>query len=570
LPFAIFPVPPLPKLRIAALEELARQLRFAPAETLRRQLDRAVQFAAEIDPAINYPEEWIVFRITGYRPDGGDNGVIVGEALLGDVSALVERLSAAAAIRADALPAGKYLDADVVAARWSVSRKTLDRYRRQGLVALRVIGSNAKPRLAFPVEAVERFEKLQQERLGEAREFSRMPPGLQEEMLRAAAALGQQGLTLNQSAAQLAKEHGRGHETIRQLLKRHDAHAATPIFGERGPPGERERALIERAAFWAIDPGEIASRLKRSTSSVHRVINDRRAARLRALLEGKQPIGRNPDALKAGPECLQPAALSVGLGAPGATDLLELLHSMRAMQPPAAREEQARALAYQYLIARAAKAIAELPAHGAKATIVDAIETDLRWAARLKAELVRSQLPLIVRTLESMLKQPAEEMRWGELIGLVQESIASIASSVDEFHPSKGGRLASPAGFGITKVVTRFQRRQSGLPLRPRAASRLPGQVRVADWTRSICPWQSYRGHLWLEPAAAVREGVEHIEPRLQLLLRFRFGWGERPRVLAEVATELQTTLVKVAQLERRALRAAAGHRASGRSREGR
>ena len=44
--------------------------------------------------------------------------------------------------------------------------------------------------------------------------------------------------------------------------------------------------------------------------------------------------------------------------------------------------------------------IAGLPRHGAGATELDEIETDLRWAARLKAELVRSQLPLLVRVFE--------------------------------------------------------------------------------------------------------------------------------------------------------------------------
>ena len=87
-------MPAFAKLRIAALDDLARQLRFAPPETLRRQLERAEQLAAEIDPSINYPEDWIVFRITGYRADMPAPATIVGEALLGDIGILVERLSA--------------------------------------------------------------------------------------------------------------------------------------------------------------------------------------------------------------------------------------------------------------------------------------------------------------------------------------------------------------------------------------------------------------------------------------------------------------------------------------------
>jgi hypothetical protein len=40
-----------------------------------------------------------------------------------------------------------------------VSRKTLERWRREGLVARRVMGGNGKPRLVFAVASVERFEK---------------------------------------------------------------------------------------------------------------------------------------------------------------------------------------------------------------------------------------------------------------------------------------------------------------------------------------------------------------------------------------------------------------------------
>src|SRR5690348_15581463 len=108
-------MPPLPRLRIAALDELSRQLRFAPPETLRRQLERTRTLAAEIDPARNYPEEWVIFRVTGYRPQNAGDTVFVGEALLGDISALVERLSAAAGLRQTELDPAQHLEIGALA-----------------------------------------------------------------------------------------------------------------------------------------------------------------------------------------------------------------------------------------------------------------------------------------------------------------------------------------------------------------------------------------------------------------------------------------------------------------------
>ncbi len=557
-------MPPLPKLRIAALEELERQLRFAPAETLRRQLERTEQLAAELDPTLNYPLEWVVFRITGYRPRDDDGAVIVGEALLSDISSLVERLSAAAGIRAADLDAAKFIDAETLCGRWSVSRKTLDRYRRRGLVARRVIGDHGKPRLAFALDAIALFEERQRPRIEDAGMFTRLGPEVEAKIIRRAGVYRRRlGCTLNQSAERLARKYGRGHETIRQILKRHDAAAAEPIFGEAGPPGERERRLIERASFLSIEPGEIAARLQRSRASVLRIINDQRAARLRMLIEsppgGAPPLSPLAGFPRVGPECLDAEPVRSGLGDPGEIDLLSLIRKTRSAAAPPGPTERARATAYHFLVRRAVEKIGDLPRHGARATDVDAIETDLRWAARIKAELVRSQLPLVVRTLESSLAKQPEEMRAGEIAPLLTGCIAALASAIDDFHPHKGGRLAAPAGLAVTRVVTRHQRSQASLPLRPRALPRLSAGTLIPDWTRRIAPWHEFGGRVWLEPRASARSGLDGLSEFERRLLTVRYGWGPRPHTLTEAAAVLGTTVLRAGPLERRALRSAGG-----------
>jgi RNA polymerase primary sigma factor len=555
-------MPPLPKLRIAALEELEKQLRFAPPETLRRQLERTEQLAAELDSAINYPLEWVVFRITGYRPQADDGAVIVGEALLSDISCLVERLSAAAGIKAGELDGARFIDADALCTRWSVSRKTLDRYRRRGLIARRVIGEHGKPRLVFSLDAVQRFERAQQPRIEDARTFTRIGPELEARMIRRAAVYHRRfDCTLNQAAERLAEKYGRGHETIRQLLKRHDASTECPIFAETGPPTERERRLIERASFLAIEPSRLASRLKRPRASILRVINDQRAARLRSLLEaeagGAPPLSPLEGLPKIGTQCLEHESVSTGLGAPGETDLLQLVQNARAMAAPTGPVERARATAYHFLLTRAVAAIGGLPRHGAKAGDVDTIETDLRWAARLKAELIRTQFPLVLRTIESTTGKPPEEMRTSALIHLLHDCIAALARAADDFHPHKGGRLAAPAGLALTRVITRFHRAQTSLPLRARATPRLSPGVTIPDWTRRVAPWQSVRGSIWLEPPPRVRSGLAGLGEPHRALLIHRYGWGERPKTIQEAAGVIGTTPIKAAQMERRGLREA-------------
>ena len=62
-------MPRTARFKIAAIQELLRQLEYAPAETRRRQMDAAEALIADLDPHQNYPEDFIIFRITGYRPD---------------------------------------------------------------------------------------------------------------------------------------------------------------------------------------------------------------------------------------------------------------------------------------------------------------------------------------------------------------------------------------------------------------------------------------------------------------------------------------------------------------------
>ncbi|MEX2219977.1 MAG: hypothetical protein WD749_14590 [Phycisphaerales bacterium] len=554
-------MPRLPRLRIGVLDELAKQLRFAPRETLRRQLERTEHLAAEIDPALNYPEDWLVFRITGYRQEIDAPAVVVGGALLRELSALVERLSAAAGLTERDLNRERVLTLPELRARWRVSAKTVERYRRRGLIARRIAGERGRAYLVFPLAAVERFEAAGRERLDAAAGFTRIDGALRARIVRQAAAYRRRlGWSLNRAAERLARRYSRGHETVRQLLKAHDAKAPRPIFGEPGPPSARERRLIDLAHWRAIEPGEVAKRLGRSSAAVLRITNDERAKRLRTLVARAGALAaRGGERKKAAPPRAAAPPERLPLGAPGGGDLLELIATVRDAQPLTLAVERAIAEEYRRLLDGAAAAIRDLPEHGARAQRLDAAETDLRLAARLKAELVRSQVPLVVRTLAATLGRPLEEVRGSVLLPLVMASIAAVGAAVEGFEPGKGGRLAGPAGLAVTRLATRFVREHSAElgrgPGRARAALRLGTGVILPDWTRSVEPWQSWEGRAWLELDAAARRGMGAIAAKPRRVLALRHGIGGRPRTLAETARDLGTTGMAAARMERRAIR---------------
>ena len=538
-------MPPLPTLRIPALADLARQLRSSRPEVIRRQLERAEALAAEIDPAVNYPEDWVVFRVTGYRPEIAEPAMFVGEALLSDLAPLAERLSAAARLDASDLEPGRYLDAGELCARWRVSRKTLDRYRRRGLPARRVLGGNGKTRLAFALAAVEQYERRWGSPGAREKTVTRIAPGVEARIVERAGRYQRAGLSLNAAAARLARRHGRAHETIRQLLRRHEARS--PVFAEAGPLTDRQRRFAERAARLAFEPGEIGARLGRSRASVHRVINDARVERLRGL---GLPVVAGKGKRGAAADPLEPEPVRTGLGAPGEPDAASLLFAARRGEVPVGFVERSRASAYRFLVARAGRGIAMLPAHGAGATALDAIETDLRWAARLKAELVRSLLPLLIRTIESSLGRPAEELRAAALRPLLLASLAALAEAVDQHDPAEGGRLAAPAGMALSRAVPPFVKEHAAHA--GRASSRLAVSVPMPDFTRGVAPWQA-----WLEPDRRVAMALARLDEPSRRVVSERFGFGGPPVTIAELARRLGTTPMRAARMERAAVRAA-------------
>ncbi|MCH9057549.1 MAG: CoA transferase [Planctomycetes bacterium] len=169
-------MPPLPQLRSPAIKDLYEQLRFAPPRALKRDIERAETLAGEVDHDTTYPEDWIVFRVTGFRPEIGQPRMTEGAGLLADLSSLVERLSHDARLSQDELDGDGFLDAATLCRRWGVSRKTIDRYRRQGLVARRVRTEQGRSVLMFASGVVETFERTHGRPISRAGDFTRIAP----------------------------------------------------------------------------------------------------------------------------------------------------------------------------------------------------------------------------------------------------------------------------------------------------------------------------------------------------------------------------------------------------------
>lgn len=563
-------MPPLPKLRTPALDALARHLASERGELLIRDAERAERLAGEVEPERVYPLDWIAFRITGRKAEmqppeisallagasGGPGASIKGTALLADLSALVERLTAAGS--GSAPP--EALDAAAVAARWHVSRKTVDRCRRRGLVARRIVTPEGRPKLVFTRPVVERFEAQHKAELAAAGSYTRMGDAQTRRIAERGRRYARLGLSLNEAARRLAERHDRSHEAVRQLLRRADADAVAPAFGAPIPPASKRRRVAYRAWRRGLEPALVAERFGRTRASVVRLINDHRVAVLRAITLPEHAEPGEKQGERGAKKWLTPAPVRTELGSPGHTDLRTLIDAARRPEVPIGIVESTRASAYHFLLTEAKRLIAGIPPKGGHPTEIDRAETMLRWAARLKAELVRAQLGLVVRTIEAQLDGPVDQLRAADARALIEMGLQAAGHAVDAFDPfKKSGRLAAPTSLAVNRAASRWVREhKAALDRGARATPRLREGSPMLDWTLHIAPWQ-----LVLEPdprvrAAALATGAGAPPERERAFLLERFGWaGGPPRTLAEMAAMLKLTPMRAAQRERLAIRSA-------------
>lgn len=541
-----------PRFTISALADLLRELRYAPPETLHRQMTAAEALLGEIDPERNYPEDYIRYRITGYRGESAGGSLFVGSALIGDLAIFVERLSASLALPVAEFAPRQPLLPEEVARRLGVSAITLHRYRRQGLVAHQAVLGGGRPRLVYFTDAVERFAARAPRRVEAAGRFSRIDPATRERMIRRARRYAASlDLSLNEAARRLAKRFGRSHEGIRRLLQQHDRRRpAEAIFHDARPLSERQRRLALRAHDRALPASEVAQRLGKTVSSVYRTTLEQRAQRLRAWnvngrelptfrLEGAGEVILAADSAVRG----LPVVLDVG------GELTAWIGDAAALEIRREVEEAQLAAALHYLLWSTRRIIDDLPRHQPRAAEIDEAETRLRWATRLKVRLLTGLRAAALSTIEIHLGRKLLQCAAGEIDAAYRLALGSLSRSIDAFDASRQGRLRAVAVHALRTELARGGSR-SGPPSTARARHDQRSLV-LPDLPALVFAWRSV-----LEPRAGAIAAAEALSEEDRRILAARFGWtGGAPQTHAAIAAALGRPVHRIAAAEHRARR---------------
>jgi DNA-binding CsgD family transcriptional regulator len=537
-------MPRLAQFKIDALGELFRQLEYAPAETRRRQMDAAEHLIADIDPNANYPQDFVIFRITGYRPDRIDEPVtFVGQALLLDLLNMVGMLSRELGLSAE-YNQRKALTLKEVGERLNIAPKTIQRYRRQGLVCHYITTSSGARKLMCFDDALSRFVAQHEDRIHKATTFSRMDAKSEAAVIQQARELhSRERLNLNQAALRIADACGRAHETIRQLLRRHDRRSRNPIFIETGPLTQRQLELVHRAWKRGIDPEQIARRLGKSKPAIHRAVNRRRVELLQTLNLHfiSLPTFELPDADRV--ILAAPAVIRAADG----DDLNEAMiiaptNLLRREADEAS--DDALIAAYNLLKRQSSSAIAMLNSD-AGSDQLDQIETNLRWAAWLKQRLIARAIPACLRSIQQHRHQNLADFKGDQMQRDIHDCIAIASEAIESVDPARGQRLERIVSF----AMDRFLARATASKRSPSLGRNSVASPRVSSAGRPpLVPWH------WLLAPNEWRAHLNKLTAPQKAAMELRHGWsGSPPTTHRRLAGELKLTNIGVVRLLRKA-----------------
>jgi RNA polymerase sigma factor (sigma-70 family) len=524
-----------------------QQARFAPREEVSQQLERAEGLLAEIDPRRSYPYEYLWFRIKGYRPEAAPDLVLEGRDVRHDLRSFIEDLSGALRQPVDQATE-PVLTVEALSRRFNVTPRTINRWRRQGLVARRFL-IDGRTKVGFLESSVARFVALHQEQVERGSRFTHVGEEEREEIVRRArrmAAVGHASLT--EVARRIARAMDRAPETIRLTLKAYDRdHPDRAIFPPTtGPLDTSTKTQIYRLHRRGHSAQALARQFHRTRSSIYRIINEERAHRLLELklefiphpsfddplasaeILGPMPLVKDPKALRK----LKPPK--------GLPPYLASLYEV----PLLSREQEAHLFRkMNYLKYRAAQLRERLDPARSKAFDLDTIERLQEEALAVKNQIIRANLRLVV----SIAKRHVGPSH--NFFELVSDGNMSLMRAVEKFDFSRGNKFSTYASWAIMKNFARTIPEENYR--RDRFVTGHEEMFESAPDTRvDEHEYESAQKRMQV----AVLGMLDRLDDRERRIIISRYGInGASEQTLEQLGRELGITKERVRQIESRA-----------------
>ncbi len=539
-----------------AMEAMAAELT-AGLKRLRKGYADAAEGLLEIlDPDREYPYEFVVYRLTGYRPPSGVGGEPMScKSLRHDLLLLILDICDSTSLSTDDYPERVY-DTPALAQRFNVSAKTIQRWHRDGLVARRLVFPDGRRRVAFVESSVRRFSRDWRGQVTRSGRFTLMTEDQRQDIVRRARRMARFcPCTLSDVVRRLSERTGRAKETIRYTIRKHDSeHPEQAIFPRlAGRLDDQEKLAIYRGFLRGVPAQALAMLHHRTRGSVYRIINDMRAQR---LLERQIRYVHNPqfDLPNADEQIINPAA---DAAAADEQESDELAHAeMPKSLPPylkalyevpllsAARERDLFRL-YNYLKYKADKLCGKLDLSRVRTTQLREIEQLLLQANAAKNKMVRANLRLVV----SIAKKHVGGAQ--NLFELISDGNVSLMQAVEKFDYSRGNRFSTYASWAIIRNFARSVPRERYQL--DRFATGHDGILDIAAGMQTYDPNDVNPSEL--------RESIDvvlaQLKPRERAILIEHYGLDERgqPVTFDQLGRHMGISKERVRQIEIQALK---------------
>ena len=547
--------------RIDSVANLARQMAFTPASVRAAQIVAAESLLHDILPAGVYPFDFVVFRITGYNPkSAADADLLTGLALQHDLGLLVEQVSESLDFATTDM-AEPVLAIDDVTARFDVTSKTIQRWRRRGLPARRFVFPDGKRRVGFLLSNVERFVNTTCDRADAAQQSTVVDTELQT-IVRHAGRLSVR-FCPQTVAWRIARRIGRTPMTVLHTLRQHESKLAPanrclkyptdpglrttdPAFrgtsdAGSGPPIDdevRSRVLRLFKQARAIKPITAATGLCRA--DVYRIVIEDRADRLanRRMRFIDDTLYHGDDADAAIADILsQPDLSPEPVDGRVPRDLPAYLRELYRVPLLTPARERALFLAFNFHKYRFVSARKKIDLSVARFADVRRLESLLAQVTSLKNRIVQANLRLVVSVARRHVRPGIG------LMDLVSEGNLTLMRAVEGFDPHKGFRFSTYATLALMKG---FAAAVPGL---------LPPSAKAAQSLESIADPR----HADVLARRIDRDHLSHLLNRLddreRRVLRSHYGLGTEPAAtLEQVGRQLGLSKQRVRQIELAAL----------------
>ena len=441
------------------LTQLLIQLKFTPPKQRKKQLDAAEKLYAIIEPQKEYPFEFIIFHITGFRPKNLPEQILIkGDELAKDLRTFIARLSSQMDIDADEQKQKVYT-IDQLAKTLNVSPKTINRWRQRGLIARRFTFKDGKKKLGFLQSSVNKFVNENPELTTYAKNFTKVTEDEKMQIIKQAANLvARTSLSAYQIFEKIAAKTGKAHETVRYIILNHDeVNPRKRVF--KLPPGViRPEAAAELYKLYkqGCSLEELMTRFGRSKSSVYRIINRQRA---RAVLVKKIDFidsdefhedNAKQKILAAPATGIKPTFKAVNEPFKLAAGSLQKYIQTLKDTPLLNRQQEIDLFRrYNYLKYAVCKEREKIKLTAVSGTMLDEIEDHLKQTQIIKEILIEANLRLVVSIANKHTAKGAN------LLDLISEGNFSLMRAVEKFDYKKEVRFSTYASLAIAKDYAR-------------------------------------------------------------------------------------------------------------------